>query len=510
MTGTYWSKPGWRFLEAEKTMDSAVQELENLTQDEIAFLKRLEQDLPFLADLSQADVSMYCLRPSGEAVVIAQAWPRSILPLHIGTLIGQQITAADEPAVFYTLMEGRKSGGQRLLPGRDVSVFQEVYPIWAADERVLAAVSIETSLFEWERHRRRSKVFRQALELVQQMVLAGALRGLQHLTPIGEHDGLLVIDTQHRIQYVSVVAANLYRKIGYSGELEKKCIEDLDIDDNSLVLEVLNKGECLEVEVKAQDRIWVKKGIPLFSTSRRWPRLLPSQNGRRPLEGVLLIVSDVTDQRRQEEELQIKVTMIREIHHRVKNNLQTIASLLRMQARRSDSEQIRRALNESVSRILSMAVIHEFLAHQDARVINIRDVSQRIIAQFSEGVLDPQKKIRLELSGSNIYLPTQQATACALVINELVQNAVEHGYGHRKSGRVAVDLQDDGTEVTISVDDDGVGLPEAFDMAQTGSLGLQIVQSLVQSDLKGNFELNSRDNGVSAVVTFPKQAQGGL
>ncbi|MGD9047114.1 MAG: ATP-binding protein, partial [Anaerolineae bacterium] len=135
--------------------------------------------------------------------------------------------------------------------------------------------------------------------------------------------------------------------------------------------------------------------------------------------------------------------------------------------------------------------------------------SQRIINQVQEGVLDSERGIRLDLRGPNIYLPTQPATVCALVINELLQNALEHGYERQEGGTVTVNLHDDGEQVTISVDDDGVGLPKEFDLAETSSLGLQIVKALAEGDLRGSFELDGRDNGVSAVVTFPKHTQGG-
>jgi len=95
------------------------------------------------------------------------------------------------------------------------------------------------------------------------------------------------------------------------------------------------------------------------------------------------------------------------------------------------------------------------------------------------------------------------------VINELLQNALEHGYERQVGGTVTVNLQDDGEQITLSVDDDGVGLPEEFDLSQSGSLGLQIVKNLAEGDLKGMFELHGRDKGVSAVVKFPKHTQGG-
>jgi len=114
----------------------------------------------------------------------------------------------------------------------------------------------------------------------------------------------------------------------------------------------------------------------------------------------------------------------------------------------------------------------------------------------------------MDLRGPNIYLPTQPATVCALVINELLQNALEHAFEQQEGGSVSVVLGDDGDQITIAVEDDGVGLPDDLDLSQTGSLGIKIVRTLATGDLKGTFELHGRDKGVSAVVTFPKQ-QGG-
>ena len=145
---------------------------------------------------------------------------------------------------------------------------------------------------------------------------------------------------------------------------------------------------------------------------------------------------------------------------------------------------------------------------QAVKVINIKDVSQRIIHHTRRGILGPDKRIHLTLSGSGIYLPAQQATTCALVINELLQNAVEHGYERKPGGTISVNLRDDGDKVVVAVMDDGQGLPEDFTLEQADSLGLQIVQTLVRDDLKGQFELREGE-GVSAIVTFPKQTLGG-
>jgi two-component sensor histidine kinase/PAS domain-containing protein len=494
-------------------MDSAVHECKYISHEDVAFLEYLEGQLGILADLSRADVLVHCQMTPERAVVVSQAHPHSILPIYGESVLGRQDSPVEEPAVFRSLQEGRpamdairRRNGPRSALGQGGLTVQETYPVRNAG-RVIAAVSVETNLIERERHQRRSRAFQRALKQFQTAVLTGTLAGAERLTPFAEHDGIVVVDAQHRIQYVSGIATSLYRKLGYTGSLLKTHFEDLELDDNTPVREAFDRGECVERELRIRDLVWVKKAIPLYAQEGRGWRRGAKGSPPRP-EGVLLTIRDETDARRQEEELRVKVAMIQEIHHRVKNNMQTIASLLRLEARRSESEEVRQALQEGINRILSVAVIHEYLAHQDARVINIRDVSQRIIIQFREGVMDHQKGIRVDLRGPNIYLPTQPATVCALVVNELLQNALEHGFDRDEGGNVIINLKDDGDQVTLSVDDDGVGLPEDFDLSQTSSLGLQIVRTLATGDLKGTFELYGRDKGVSAVVTFPKY-QGG-
>ena len=200
--------------------------------------------------------------------------------------------------------------------------------------------------------------------------------------------------------------------------------------------------------------------------------------------------------------------MIQEIHHRVKNNLQTIASLLRLQARRADSDDVGHVLLDSVSRILSVAAVHEFLSEHESRVINVKDVSRRILDQMREGVVSREERIQFKLLGPNIYLPTQQATACALIINELLQNALEHGFDTSEGGEVLVELQDGAELVTLRIANSGRGLPKGFELERDRHLGLTIVETLVKDDLRGRFELRDGD-GVEALVTFPKIPLGG-
>jgi two-component sensor histidine kinase len=213
----------------------------------------------------------------------------------------------------------------------------------------------------------------------------------------------------------------------------------------------------------------------------------------------------VTADRHQEQELKIKSAMIQEIHHRVKNNLQTIASLLRIQARRTESPEVGEILRETINRILSIAVVHESLSHDESSIIDVKEVCQRLITEVTQGILDPEKRIRFTIRGSDFPLPAQQATSCALIVNELLQNAVKHAFRGRLEGEVVVDLINGDEQMRIEIADDGQGVGPGFDDRRESSLGLQIVRTLVREDLRGTFEIRNRpDGGLSATVAFPR------
>ena len=159
-TASSWTRPGWRLLGVEKHMDSAVHACEDLTEEHIAYLEKLQGCLGVLADLSRADVVMYCPLNSERAVVVAQAMPHSILPIYDESLAGRQVGFADEPDVMRALAEGhrgftevRRGVGRRQSPAEGAPTVQETYPVWNAEAKVIAAVCIETNLIERERHR---------------------------------------------------------------------------------------------------------------------------------------------------------------------------------------------------------------------------------------------------------------------------------------------------------------------------------------------------------------------
>jgi two-component sensor histidine kinase/putative methionine-R-sulfoxide reductase with GAF domain len=201
--------------------------------------------------------------------------------------------------------------------------------------------------------------------------------------------------------------------------------------------------------------------------------------------------------------LMVKSAVIQEMHHRVKNNLQQIASLVRLQMRYSTYSTVEGAMTDTLNRILAIAAVHELLSRDNLDNVSVKKVAEQILTATKQSVVPPDKSLYMKVEGPDIRLPLNQATSLALVINELVQNAVEHGFKHLDEGRIWVQLEEDEDTVRLTVINDGEPLPEGFDPTQTNSLGLRIVTDLVRGGLLGTFTMENRD-GICAMVTFPK------
>ncbi len=204
--------------------------------------------------------------------------------------------------------------------------------------------------------------------------------------------------------------------------------------------------------------------------------------------------------------LMVKSAVIQEMHHRIKNNLQQIVSLVRLEMRYSKYTTVEDALNDTLSRILAISSVHELLTRDDLDSVSIRKVAESLLHAAKQSIMPPGKSIRVEVEGDDFLLPLQKATSMALVLNELVQNAVEHGYHNLDDGRIEILLRETPEYFVVRVTNDGEPLPENFTYRTSESLGLSIVETLVRSDLQGVFVLqnDADDRRISAIVTVPR------
>ncbi|MCX6032938.1 MAG: histidine kinase N-terminal domain-containing protein [Chloroflexi bacterium] len=479
----------------------------NLTDPELELLQNIAHGMPITADLSRSDLLLVCPRGPHEVEVVAQAQPNSISSLYNRSLLGQTLTNDEAPVILDAWRRRGHVRAQRDLLPTGAPVVQEVYPIPGVAGQPVAFLSVETSLIQLERHHQRHASFQRAIEWLKGMCMRGELAASEGLSPFGEWDGVLLVDAQRRITYLSGIANNLYRRLGYMEDLRGKRLSFLNTSDDEMVVAALENHTPLEREVKEGTHIWIRKVLPLWTppTVSGWLHGLVFRRKRLgEVAGALIAVHDATEERLKKQELEVKTTMIQEVHHRVKNNLQAIAATLRMQARRTKDGEALHVLREATARILSVAVIHEFLSLDETQTINMRDVCQRVINQNRDVVMTPGQEISFVLEGPAVYLPSQHATAFALVVNELIHNAIEHGFEGKLHGQLRVALDDRGEKVHLEVWDDGEQLPPDFDLVSTPSLGLQIVRSLAENDLRGQLWLKNQADGVLATVEFPK------
>lgn len=199
-------------------------------------------------------------------------------------------------------------------------------------------------------------------------------------------------------------------------------------------------------------------------------------------------------------------TLLQEMHHRIKNNLQTVADLLSLEMSASSSPAARKSLRDSIGRIKSIAAVHEFLSLEHLRLTDITELARQVCDSALRNLLRPGQRVQVEVTGVPIFLPSKQATALALALNELIANALEHAFSvPRQNGRIDLALAQDGPRVAVTMSDNGRGLPPGFDLNRDHGLGLQIVRTLVEKDLAGTLQLENRPEGGSRVtLTFYK------
>lgn len=491
-------------------MDKQVKNCSGLTAADLDLLQRIEHGLPITADISRADILVCTLLSTTRALVISHAMPSSISSLYRDEASGRTFTREEQPLILRALTSGSGGRWQREVLRNGAPIIQDVYPIHSEHVnsgkeegsgagKTIGAFVVETNMLAYERQRRRNRYFRRAVPGVQEMCLHGEITNAERLGRFGIYDGIYLVDQERRIRYASGNATNLFRSAGIVRDPHGAHISMLEATDTELVEETFRSQQCLEERQESSDgRIWIRRTVPLHMPPARWMQLwlgVPwynlAQRKHAGIDAVIVMVHNATETVQKQRELNVKAAIIQEVHHRVKNNLQNIAAILRIQARRTENEEAKQHLTDAVNRVLSMSVIHEFLSQDEHRPISLRDICQRIATQVAQVSSNPEQEIAIHVGGPNIRLPASQATPAAMVINELLLNAVEHGLRDRRKGHIEIALTDLGDAVELIVTDDGNGLPTDFGVKPSRSLGLQIVQTLVTDDLKGEVKIES-------------------
>jgi two-component sensor histidine kinase len=308
-------------------------------------------------------------------------------------------------------------------------------------------------------------------------------------------DGLLRLDINGVVTYASPNARSAFGRMGWNNALEGEIL--YEVAEQIAISQSIAHEEGLRVQLsgRAIRRVELENGGGTIDLL-----VLPISQGDDRI-GSLILLQNVTELRRRERELITKDATIREIHHRVKNNLQTVSALLRLQARRIDDPAASAALNEAVRRIASIALVHETLSSGSESSVAFDDVLDRLVTH-SLDLSSRMNELVITRTGFLGSLDPTIATPLSLVVTELIHNALEHGLEHGGSS-LEIALERSAKHAHISIIDDGVGLPDGFDLATSSNLGLQIVRTLTENELKGELILQSTNDKTVARLTFP-------
>lgn len=482
----------------------------------LSHLQHLVAEWELLADLFFADLLLFVPEESGEGerfLVLAHVRPTNSETTYREDPVGTLWNDIDRPWVSRAFRSGETVGGFLARPGTEDEVRVQSIPVRAGGgEEVIAVLSVERYRETRRKQSSLEDVYSEIATEIADMISEGSFPyrgGGPVLTEtLRAGDGLILLDRELRVRFISPNGMSALHRLAYFEAPRGKTLREVGVADLA-VKAAASTGRPQDDELQIGDVSVLVLALPLLN--------------RGEITGEVVLLRDVSEIRRRDRLLLSKEATIREIHHRVKNNLQTIASLLQLQARRAGSREVTEALSESVRRIKSIALVHELLSRDSGGWVPFSNIVQPLLRDVEDGLVDEQR-VHFEIEGDAGDLPAEVATPLAVILTELLTNAVEHAFptsdssgdGDSKDatataaegldgepGRVLVRLERSEVDMTVEVIDNGEDFPPGFNLERDAGLGLRIVRTLATSELDGQLELVQGDSGGYLRLCFP-------
>jgi len=497
------------YPEGVATQPASVFTRTTLFDRQVAWLYQLVSEGQLLADLAFADIVIWAPTDQGSFVAVSHLRPSSAATLFYRDVVESEIRPewADLVSKAFTtgdILDSKLPDGYEEAPTKVRAV-----PIRMgrrsdgvpSDDTVIAVLTRHANLSESRVPSRQELTFNECANDLFRMISKGYFPDPDTPSAPAQgapraSDGLIRLDEHGRVTFASPNALSAFRRMGFQEELEETMLAEVTagmlqgtlIVDESLPLVVTGRAPW-RTDIEAGGVTVTLRAIPLRLEGKRF--------------GAIVLSRDVTQVRLREREMITKDATIREIHHRVKNNLQTVASLLRIQARRTHNEGAKDALGQAMRRVAAIAVVHDTLSEGLSQNVDFDVVFDRVLMLVAEVASGSQQVVKPRLEGSFGILPSEYATPLALVLTELVTNAVEHGLKEKDNGEVVISSQRTEETLSVTVRDNGGGLPEG----KVGDgLGTQIVRTLVQGELGGSIDWHTLNGeGTDVTISVPMQ-----
>lgn len=481
------------------TLSELAQRHTHLDAADLEWLHLLVGDWQVISDLAFADLVLWLPTDDGDFVAIAQARPSTGATVHYDDVVGSRAPEGQRPQLERSLSEVRAQRSREPRWFGSYAVREEAVPV-VHEGRAIAVIARQTNLGGARTPSRLELNYVEAADDIMGMIARGefpmtnAATGPRRGAP-RVADGLVRLNSEGEVLYASPNALSCFHRFGAMDDLVGRSLVEVVADlveqnspvDESMPLVLMGRAPW-RTDIEAHGVALSLRAVPL------------SEEGERI--GAVLLCRDVSELRRRERELITKDATIREIHHRVKNNLQTVAALLRLQARRMNVPEARAALEEAMRRVATIALVHETLSQTLDETVQFDELVGRSL-RLAADVASAGASVRTLVRGTFGPVSAEDATALALVLTELVTNAVEHGLAGRDHGSVEVNAERVEDDLTVTVADDGAGIPadSAGSSAGPGTgLGTQIVSTLVTNELRGSIAWAPRDGGGTQVT----------
>ena len=468
-----------------------------LTPAQAEHLQLLAGSWGLLSDFSFADLLLFApVQEAGddgpvegetEFVVLAQVRPTTGQTVYRGDWVGTRLDDNERPLVSRSFHHGEIIEGETHLEIIRERVRVLCIPVRHEGE-VIGVITRESAPSIGRQHGELERTYLDIFNRLARMIAGGDFpydEKDDSSTAPRVGDGVVLIDPSGRVEYTSPNAVSALHRVGVHANAEGLRFGELGLDESMVKTAFHLRQPTVEEVERGRDVTVVFRCLPLTD--------------RGAVSGAVVLVRDISELRRRDRLLLSKDATIREIHHRVKNNLQTISSLLRLQGRRLGSEEAKAAVEESARRIRSIAIVHETLSREAGDDVSFIEVARALCRMVEEGLTDPNRPFRVTIDGDPETIPAAPATSLSVVMNELLQNAVDHAFPRsldltENSAEVSVTLTRSDGWVEIVVDDNGIGVDPDFDMTTASGLGMSIVRTLVETELNGALSVE-RGNG---------------
>jgi two-component sensor histidine kinase len=484
-----------------------AREQSTLERVDIEHLHRLTAEWAFLSDLCFADLLLYVVDVDGRWLIVDQVRPATNQTMYATDYVGQYADPGDAEIISRAAETGTRCEGeiQSVADTGHDGTTGRILAIPVRCNGQVVAVMTKEWLVRFGRplgdlERNYAMMFDQFALMIQAGLFPFPGRVADSSAAPRVGDGVLTLDEHGAVTYVSPNANSALHRVGIQASPVGMRLAELGFHDGPVRQAFERREPIVEEFEQGGDVTLLCRCVPVLRTDA-------PPGTRPPVAGGLLLVRDVTELRKRDRLLLSKDATIREIHHRVKNNLQTISSLLRLQARRLTNEEAKAAVSESVRRIRTIALVHESLSREPGEDIAFIEIVRPLLRLAEEGLQSPDRPVRFSVDGDGGRIPANTATPLSVVLTELLQNAVEHGFPEGSGGGgVAVQLAHANDELTVRVVDNGRGVDRTFDLDSATGLGLSIVRTLVTTELNGTIEMRPATVDDLSAASLPAQA----